>query len=283
MRTATFTDAQGDEITYDVYLAAEPRGVVQIAHGVGEHALRYRVLAEALTEQGFHVYADDHRGHGRTGLRQHGGDATRLGRLGTGGQHAARDAVHQLSQIVRAEHPDLPLVLLGHSWGSFLAQMNVNRHAGTYDALVLSGSAYRMPGSMNAGDLNKPWRGEDANGVEWLSRDPQVQQEFLEDPLTTDTSLQKLFGPLNALRLFGRPARDVERDLPTYLMVGEEDTVGGPASVRRLADAYRERSGFTDVETVVYPGARHEIFNETNADEVRADLFAWLDRRFPRP
>lgn len=277
-----FTDAYGVEIVYDLHPARTdtPRAVVQLLHGVGEHAGRYGALVEALTADGYTVYADDHRGHGRTGMRQWG-DAARLGRLGPGGHRAAVAAVWQLTELIRRENPDLPLVLLGHSWGSFLSQILVNRHPDAYDGLVLSGSALRMPGSLNSGDLNAPWKAKDASGTEWLSSDPAVGRGFLDDPLTTSTPLLRLFGPIEAARLFGRPGTDLDTDIPTLLMVGGEDTVGGPRSVHRLAAAYRERSGFTDVTTLVYPGARHEIFNELAQADVRADLLAWLDRRFP--
>lgn len=279
-QTAEFTDAHGIAIVYDVHPAKKPRGVVQLLHGVGEHAGRYPKLIEALNGAGYTVYADDHRGHGRTGIRQHGGPE-RLGRLGKGGLHAAKDAVWQLTGIIKEEHPDLPLILLGHSWGSFLAQMLVNEHAEAYDALVLSGSALRTPTTLNGGPLNARWKAPEATGLEWLSRDEKVWEEFENDPLTTSTPLLKLFGPVEAAKLYGRPAKSLPRDLPVLLMVGRDDPVGGPRSVHKLADAYRSRSGLTDVTTLVYPDARHEIFNERQQDEVRADLVAWLDKRFP--
>jgi len=281
-----YTDAHGVQIVYDVHPAVEPvRAVVQLLHGVGEHAGRYGALIERLTADGYTVYADDHRGHGRTGMTQHGGDQTKLGRLGPGGMPATVVAVFQLTELIRAAHPDLPLILLGHSWGSFLSQILVNKHPEAYDALVLSGSALRWPGSLNAGDLNAPWKSPTANGVEWLSSDPAVGEAFLADPLTTSVPLLKLFGVIDAARLYGRPRRHLadERgsELPVLLMVGRDDTVGGPRSVHRLADAYRQRSGLGDVTTLVYPGARHEIFNETMKSDVFADLLAWLDARFP--
>jgi alpha-beta hydrolase superfamily lysophospholipase len=276
-----FVDAHGIAIVYDVAEAAVPRAVVQLLHGVGEHAGRYGTLVSALAAAGYTVYADDHRGHGRTGLRQHGGDATRLGRLGPGGHRAAVEAVWMLTQRIRADHPDLPLILLGHSWGSFLAQILVDAHPDAYDALVLSGSALRVPGALNAGNLNKPWRRAKGHGMQWLSSDDEVGAAFVADPLTTTAPLLRLFGPIDAARLFGRPRRDLGRDLPVLLMVGRDDTVGGPRSVHRLAEAYRTRSGLTDVTTLVYPGARHEIFNELVQADVRADLLAWLDPRFP--
>lgn len=279
-QTAEFTDGDGIAIVYDIHPAENPRGIVQLLHGVGEHAGRYGALIAALTDAGFTVYADDHRGHGRTGIRQHGGPA-KLGRLGKGGLRAAREAVWQLTGIIRKDNPGLPLILLGHSWGSFLAQMLVNEHPEAYDALVLSGSALRTPTTLNAAPLNARWKGPEATGYEWLSRDPAVWEAFENDPLTTGTPLLKLFGPIEAAKLYGRPAKNLGRDIPVLSMVGRDDPVGGPRSVHRLAEEYRRRSGLTDVTTLVYADARHEIFNELQQDEVRRDLLAWLDRRFP--
>ena len=155
-RTAEFIDAHGIAIVYDVHPAADgvtPRGVVQLLHGVGEHAGRYGAVIAELTAAGFTVYADDHRGHGRTGMKQHG-DTAKLGRLGPGGLRAVVADVWQLTGLIRAEKPGLPLVLLGHSWGSFLAQMVLDAHPDAYDAVILSGSAHRTPTDLNAMPLN---------------------------------------------------------------------------------------------------------------------------------
>jgi len=277
----TYTDASGLVITYYVWPVDEPAGVVQIAHGVGEHALRHAELAAALNAAGYAVYADDHLGHGQTGLDQHRGDRSKMGRLGAGGLRAAVADVHQLSGIIRLANPDLPLVLLGHSWGSFMAQMIVNEHAADYDAIVLSGTAYRWPGFLDGGDLNRRHKHLGSTGAEWLSRDPAVAEAFVADPLTTSTPLAKLFGLREAARLFGRPARDLPNDLPILMLVGSDDTVGGERSALRLVKAYAERSGLKDLHLIVYEGARHEVFHETNRQEVFADLVAWLDDRVP--
>ncbi|MCH6231548.1 alpha/beta hydrolase [Microbacterium sp. CFH 31415] len=277
-----FTDAHGIAIFYDVHPAkTEPRAVVQLLHGVGEHAGRYGALIEALTADGYAVWAADHRGHGRTGMTQHGGDVARLGHLGPGGLRAALATMWQFTGLIRAENPDLPLVLLGHSGGSVLAQMLVNAHADAYDGVVLTGSALRMPGSIHASGLNKPWDGPGAMGTEWLASDLSVGRAFLDDPLTTTEEPIKLIGVLDSLRMYGLPRRDLGRDIPLLLMVGRDDTVGGPRSVHKLADAYRTRSGLTDVTTLVYPDTRHEVFNDVTQEDVRADLLAWLDQRFP--
>ncbi|WP_295122041.1 alpha/beta fold hydrolase [uncultured Leifsonia sp.] len=276
-----FSADDGLRIFFDVYDAERPRAAVQLAHGVGEHAGRYRALAEHLIAAGYRVYADDHRGHGRTGLEQWHGDASKLGRLGPGGLRAALRDLRAFTRLIRDENPDLPLVFVGHSWGSLMGQMTLNRHSADYDAAVLSGTAYRMVGSMNSGDLNKRHAHLGTTGAEWLSRDPAVAQAFIDDPLCTLVPLQKLFGMADAARLLGRPARHLERDLPLLIQVGDDDPLGGEASARKLERSYRTRSGLSDVTTIVYPGARHEIFNETNREEVFADLTAWLDPRIP--
>jgi alpha-beta hydrolase superfamily lysophospholipase len=276
----SFTDAHGVEISYEVWPAAKPHAVVQLVHGLGEYAARYAALAARLNAAGYSVYADDHRGHGQTGLAQGGGPAG-LGKLGPGGVRAAIDEVEQFTGVVREAAPGLPFVLLAHSWGSLMAQVLINRHADAYDAAVLAGSAYRMPGSMAAGRFNQRWKSPTANGFEWLSRDPAAQEAFAADPLTFYADTVKVFGFPDGLRLFGRPARELGRDLPLYIVGGSEDSVGGDASMRKLAEAYRSRSGLTDVTLRVYPDARHAIFDETNGDAVIDDMIGWLDGHFP--
>ena len=251
---------------------------MQVSHGIGEHAGRYAALAADLNTAGFDVVAEDHRGHGRTGRGQWGDDPSRMGRPGPGGLAAVIEAIHTYSGLTRRRFPDLPLVLLGHSWGSLMAQISVNTHARDYDGLVLSGTAYRLPGWMDTGDLNRRHRSLGTTGAEWLSRDPQVARAWLDDPLTFRSDTARLLGLRDGLRLFGRPARGLPVDLPVLLQAGDDDTLGGARSVRRLARAYRQRSGLRDVTVQLYPGARHEVYNETNRDEVVADLVAWLER-----
>ena len=287
----TFIDEYGVPIVYYAWPVDHPRAIVQLVHGVGEHALRYREVARALNLAGYTVYADDHRGHGQTGMRQHGGNADMLGRLGPGGLRAAVAAVHGFTAEIRrlaieqAEPgvPPLPLVLVGHSWGSFMAQMLVNQHPDDYQAVVLTGTAYRWPGYLDSGDLNRKHKHLGSTGAEWLSRDPAVAAAFVADPLTTSVPLATLFGLRDAARILGRPARGLPAGLPLLIQVGGDDPVGGERSAQKLAEAYRHRSGLTDVRVIVYPSARHEVFNETNRDEVLADLVSWLDAHLPEP
>ena len=267
----TIVDAEGVTLHYYVWEAERPRAVVHIAHGVGEHALRYIRLARELNAAGYTVAADDHRGHGATGLGHLG-----IGVLGPRRHLAALDGIQLVSEQLRREHPDLPLVLLGHSWGALLAQRIVARASGLYAGLVLSGASLAMPGVVNTGDLNKRWRHPAASGFEWLSRDPEAQRAFGADDRNFDVNALKPYRMRDSLQIMGRPPRKLATDLPVLIQGGEEDSLCGRRGMQLLARDYSRRSRLSDVLLIVYPGARHEIYNETNRDEVVADLRTWL-------
>lgn len=274
----TFTDAHGVVVHYYVWAPGRPKAVVQVAHGVGEHALRYEALAQALVGAGYAVYADDHRGHGQTGVEYWKGELSQLGKLGVGGLRATQQNLLDLTRIAQGDYPGLSVVMLGHSWGSLMVQNLLNAGPHPWAAVVLTGTALRTPFTMNGGDLNARHKHLGDTGAEWLSRDPAVARAFADDPLTTDAKVLQLFGVADGLRLFGRPKR-VQPPVPMLVMVGDDDPLGGEASAKKLADAYLRRGGLSDVELIVYAGARHEVFNETNQADVRADLIAWLADR----
>ncbi|WP_435093634.1 GNAT family N-acetyltransferase [Clavibacter michiganensis] len=218
----TIVDVEGVTLHYYVWEAERPRAVVHIAHGVGEHALRYIRLARELNAAGFTVAADDHRGHGATGLGHLG-----IGVLGPRRHLAALDGIQLVSEQLRLEHPDLPLVLLGHSWGALLAQRIVARASHLYAGLVLSGASLAMPGVINTGDLNKRWRHPAASGFEWLSRDPEAQRAFGADDRNFDVNALKPYRMRDSVQIMGRPPRKLATDLPVLIQGGEEDSLGG--------------------------------------------------------
>jgi alpha-beta hydrolase superfamily lysophospholipase len=160
-----------------------------------------------------------------------------------------------------------------------MVQMIINKHAEDYDAVILTGTAYRTLIHMNSGDLNKKHKHLGTTGFEWLSRDENTATAFVDDPLTFYANAAKLFGIIDGLRLVGRPGKKLSKDLPLLIMIGSEDSVGGVRSVEALAAAYLKRSRLTDVELVVYTDARHELWNELNRDEFVSDLVEWLDDR----
>ena len=273
----SFVDAQGVRIHFYIWRVGKPKAIVQIAHGLGEYACRYESLAQDLVAAGYTVYANDHRGHGQTGMEQHAGDRSKLGRLGPGGLNATVESVREMTRIIRVEEADVPLILLGHSWGSILAQKIINAHADEYEAVVLSGTAFRTFQHMNGGKLNTRHEHLGSTGYEWLSRDPAVSQAFLNDDLTFSAAAIALFGLPDALRLLGRPSKHMRRDIPLLVQVGSDDPFGGERSAELLVEAYVARSHLSDVELIVYSDARHEVYNEINSADVVADLIRWLD------
>ena len=277
----SFKDDSGVEIMFYEWPVAEPRAVIQIAHGLGEHARRYDTMAATLNKAGFSVYADDHRGHGQTGVKQlENKQIKRLGNLGPGGMAATYNQVADFSKLIKAENPNRPLVLLGHSWGSFIAQKVINKYSGMYDAVILSGSALTMPGYLATGDFNKVWKKlPGSTGYEWLSRDVEIQNKFVEDPLTFLALAMQVFGVKNSLQLFGTPSKEIRKDLPILVQVGEADPIGGERSNKALVEAYRKNAGIDDIELYVYHECRHEIYNELNKEAIIDDLVTWVNQK----
>ena len=263
----------------------EPRGIVQVTHGVGEHLLRYEPLAEALTGAGFVVVGQDHRGHGATARDG------QWGVLGDGGWDELVRDIGRLSDQVRAELPGLPLVLLGHSIGSFAAQQWMLDHSDELAGLVLTGTAaldllepaMDLDQPMDLSPFNAPFEPARTD-FDWLSRDEAQVDAYIADPgcgfgLAGDGA-KEMFVSARQVADPERLAR-IRKDLPVYVAVGEHDPVGGQLVLVNALVQRLEGAGLTDVTLVVYPGARHEVFNETNRDEVVADLLRWLDRVVP--
>jgi alpha-beta hydrolase superfamily lysophospholipase len=282
----TFTYPSDDDVEIAAYRwtgADAPKGIVQIAHGMGEHAARYRRLAEALTSAGYVAYANDHRGHGRTA-----GSPERHGDLGGAGWGGLVADIGRLGALARGENPGLPLIVLGHSMGSFALQTYLLDRSGDIDAAVLSGtSALDVIGpgidptkEVDLSAFNAPFEPARTE-YEWLSRDPDEVDAYIADPACgfgldpagTASMLEGTADTADIDRLAG-----IRSDLPIYLMSGEADPLaGGGPLVQLVADRYQQ-AGVHDVTVMLYPGARHEAFNETNRDEITADLVAWLDR-----
>jgi alpha-beta hydrolase superfamily lysophospholipase len=168
-----------------------------------------------------------------------------------------------------------------------IVQRLLNKFADEYDLAVLTGSTLLLPGILPSGGFNKKYEvadkkaGIESGGGQWLSRDRSVGVNFAQDPLNFPEAALQVFGVKNTLALLGTPARRFPHDLPLLLMAGSEDVIGGEKGNVMLLNAYK-RVGLTDLELIVYEGARHEVFNETNKDEVIADLVSWLEARVSR-
>ncbi len=256
--------------------------MIQLTHWMGEHAQRYDYVAWALNDAGFTVYAQDQRGHGASA------DPAALGDLGPGSWPALVDDIGLLSAHIRAKHPGLPLILLGHSMGSFAVQQYLLDHSGDVDGVVLTGTA-AIDVLEPALDLSQPLELAMFNAAfqpartdfDWLSRDETIVDAYIADPYCgfgIDPESTKLMF-LGARRVADPAAvAAMPSDLPLYVAVGETDPVnGGLALLTPLTDRYAA-AGLTDVTVRVYPGARHEILNETNKDDVLGELISWIDR-----
>jgi alpha-beta hydrolase superfamily lysophospholipase len=280
MQESTITVSTADQIALQTYRWApdgEPRAVVQVQHGLAEHAARYRRFAEALTAAGYLAYAPDGRGSGRTA-------AGRYGQWGPSGWPGWVDDLARLNARIRQDNPGLRIALFGHSMGSFASQQYVLDHSGDIDALVLSGTTEvsglaAMLDSDEPADLsafNAPF--ENRTGYEWLSRDAAEVDKYVADEACGFVA-PKLQG-IATLAEAADPQRlaGIRPDLPILLVSGTDDPLaGGGVAVEIVAQRYRD-AGLRDVRATLYPGARHELLNETNRDEVTADIIAFLDR-----
>lgn len=282
--------ADGLEIATSAWVDVdgEPRGAVQIAHGLAEHAARYGRFAEALNAAGFLAFATDHRGHGRTGR-----DA--LGDFGAPGFDGLIADVVQYGKAIDATNPGLPVFLLGHSMGSFAAQAAIVDHADVWSGVVLSGSSAidvlaaglaDAPPDAPAGLEAFNAGFEHRTGYEWLSRDTSEIDAYVADPWcgfeVPDETLAQLFGP--AARVADPEVlAGIRRDLPILIASGSADPLaGGGDLVELLGQRYRD-AGVADVNVTVYPDGRHEILNETNRDQVTADIIDWLTDHLGEP
>ena len=252
-----------------------PRAVIQLAHGAGEHSLRYLEPLTPLLEGGYAIYSADHRGHGATA-----GSADRLGDFGPGGAAAAIEDMAVLSRLIRRDHPDLPLILLGHSMGATFAQVYFTEHHSLLDALVLSGTAAAWIPRGDRSRLNEGFV-HPRTDYDWLSRDAAEVDKYIADPycgirFTKESGTS--FMTIGARSGDAGYLNDVRKDLPIYVFVGDADPVNAKLTrITPLIDRFTS-AGLTDVTLKVYPGGRHEMLNEINRDEVVADLKAWLDR-----
>jgi alpha-beta hydrolase superfamily lysophospholipase len=269
-------------------LPGQPRGVIQLVHGLAEHGPRYGRLAAALNAAGFLVTAADSRGHGASVS-----DQVPLGSFGAAGVAGFVGDIAAAGEQLAEEHPDLPLFLIAHSLGSMGAQSVLLEHSARYAGVVLSGSTTLdglltvlqglpadQPGlaAFNAGF-------EPRTGFEWLSRDTAEVDAYLADPLcgfATEDAI--MTGILSTAERTTDPTQleRIRADLPVLVISGDRDPVGGPggSNVTELADRYRQ-AGLTDVTLRLYPEARHEVFNETNRDEVTSDVIGWLTAHLP--
>ena len=274
----TFTDASGIDITFFEWPVAKPKAIIQLVHGLGEHARRYDHVAAELNRHGYTVYADDHRGHGLTGVSMIEHKVTKvMGQLGPGGMRATINQIHELTDLIHIENPDVAVFLFGHSLGAMISQKLLNQHSADYRGVILSGSTLMVPGFVKTDGFNKRWKNTpNASGKEWLASDESVGRAFMADPLCFPEPAAKAFGLLQASVLSGVPSRKINAEMPVLIFTGSDDPIGGERGNKMLMNAYR-RAGVHDVTLIFYDGMRHETLNDVNQDEVLADIASWLE------
>lgn len=268
-----FRGAHGETIVYDVYRPdeGEPRAVVVIAHGMGEHGRRYRHVVDALTGAGYLVAVPDHLGHGRSG-----GARMRIIRFS--------QYTDDLARVVSETAIDgVPTFLIGHSMGGCIALDYALDHPEALAGLVLSGAAI-MPGDDLPGPLiavsklvgkiapNLPTLALDSGSI---SRDPAVVADYESDPLVHRGKIPARLGAEMVSTMQSFPARLPSLRMPVLVMHGSEDTLTNPDG-SRLVD---ELASSTDKTLIIWDGLRHEIFNEPEKDEVIGTLTRWLAQR----
>lgn len=262
------------------------RGVVQIAHGLGEHIGRYVGLIEHLVQAGLVVYGNDHRGHGRTAL-----PTKSFGDFGPGGFGLLVEDMGRLAAIAKEENPKGPFILLGHSMGSFAAQQFVLDRSEFIDGLALSGSG-ALDGLVRLAQTSKRAPAEIVNAAfepartpcDWISRDQAIVDAFMNDPLCfgwlQPAANESFFAAASQLADPAR-LRQIRDDLPIYVFSGSEDPVGQQLQgVFLLIGRYRA-AGVCNVSHDFYAGGRHEMLNEINRDEVESNLLRWIAQVLP--
>ena len=280
--------------------AGTPKAIVLLAHGMAEHSGRYSLLGKTLNDAGFGLYAHDQRGHGKTAEQ------------GTLGYFADNDGwcavvsdVASLAQHIGQTHPGVPIFLLGHSMGSYIAQAYLMHHSASLQGAILSASNFQPVALYRAasliarferlrqgpkgrsaliewlsfGSFNKAFK-PNRTPYDWLSRDPAQVDAYASDPLCgfrcTNQLWIDLLGGLQQISKASNLAQ-IDPGLPLLIMGGECDPVSEGKRLTDLAKALRD-AGNRQLQLNLYPQARHELFNETNRDAVMADVIAWLNQ-----
>lgn len=289
MDQASFTDADGIEIGYRRWQpSGSPTAVVLVLHGASEHGGRYGRFAQALTAEGWAVYAPDHRGHGLTSA------STGRGIAGPRGFDGIVDDVDELRRLALGECGDVPVLLFAHSMGSIIGVGYVERYGAHLAACVLSGAIGAAEGmaelaeglrqAAEAGMADEPMDAlapfneafEPARTpYDWLSRDPAEVDKYIADPDCGD-DLPLTYGFVaemlrTAALTTPEALATIPQELPFLLVTGDQDPVSDRgAQVRELEKRLRDHG--IDIDARYYEGARHEVLNETNRDEVTNDV-----------
>lgn len=299
----SFKDEEGVEIfvyKWEPEQEGKIKGAVQIAHGMAEHAARYERFAKELTNAGYIVYANDHRGHGKTA-----GLVDNVGFCGKDGFNWMLRDMKELTSIIKKENTSLPVFLFGHSMGSLLSQMYIALYGKELNGAILSGTSGRQGFILDLGifmakrqviKLGVKTPSERMNKMtfasynkeftptrtpfDWLSRDEREVDKYINDPFCGGVfSAGFFYDFLKGLKEIHRKEmmNKIPKELPVYFISGEKDPVG--KNCKTIADLIEEykKLGIKEVSYKFYKDGRHEMLNEINRDEVMEDVINWID------
>jgi alpha-beta hydrolase superfamily lysophospholipase len=305
MEQFNFVDEEGKKIVYYKWKShnSDVKGIVQIAHGMEERAKRYDYFAKRLNKAGYIVYANDHRGHGFTAKNKEN-----LGYIADedGFNWMVKD-MKQLTDIIKGENPSQPVILVGHSMGSFLSQRYVEKYGNNIDYLILSGTngkpnritklgvliskhEIRKHGrkhlstvmeKLGIGGYNKnffPCR----TNADWISSDEKVVDKFIADEYCGFTSTSSFYYDFIKGLWEIHEKNNLEKipkQLPIYMFSGDKDPVGNQG--KGVISLYNTliKIGLHDVSYRLYKDGRHEMLNEINKDDVIDDILEWFNMR----
>jgi alpha-beta hydrolase superfamily lysophospholipase len=301
--TFNFEDSRKENIfVYKWESVRKPKAVVQISHGMAEHAGRYDRFARALVKEGFAVYANDHRGHGRT-AKTHDNEGIFADK---DGWNLCISDMQELTGIIKKEQPGVPVFLFGHSMGSFLAQGYISKYGAGIDGCILSGTAgnggslvtmgnliaktissvhgrnrkSRVLDKMSFGSYNNAFK-PTSTSFDWLSRDNEEVNKYINDEWCGFVCTAGFFADLTSGLKWTHKKETMDKipkHLPICFLAGDKDPVGNRTeSIKKLIREYSQL-GITDLSWTFYRDARHEILNEVNRDEVTGDIVGWLSQ-----
>ena len=280
----------------------EAQFIVLLSHGMTEHAARYADFGSFLAAQHIALYAEDHRGHGRTAQNARDRGTGDFGQLADkNGFFRVVDDIKEEAELLHKQYPGKKLFLFGHSFGSFIAQCFIEKYAGLIDGAILCGTAGPRAivhvGKAMAGIIRMCKGGKHISPLlehlsfssyndNWLTRDEAVIKKYAEDPWSGFHCCVGFYHDMFSGLCYTHASRHLRRiphRLPIFLIAGSDDPVGSYGeTVSKLSSIYKA-NGVQDVLLKLYPGARHELLNEINRDEVKADILSWLLRHAPPP
>ena len=302
MNRFCFSDIEGKEIKCYKWTAnGNPKGIIQIVHGMTEYALRYEYFAEKLCENGYTVYAHDHRGHGETSKEEE-----ERGYIADNeGFDILVEDVKELTDIIKEENPNIPIILFGHSMGSFVTQRYIELYGNEIHGVILSGTdgkpdkitklgiliskveimlrgrkaKSKLMDKLSFGNFNSNFK-PNRTDYDWLCSVEEEVDKYIESPMcgficTTSYYYDLIRGLWKINKK--ENLKQIPKNLPIFIFAGDKDPVGKfGKGIIRLYESYKGL-GITDLKYKLYKNGRHEMLNEKNKDEVIEDLLEWIN------